>query len=208
MIVDLANSALLHLRLDIDFEADRDNVTEVAETIGFSHQHEGHYSETAMFRRAGQIYQVVAHLYADAEPNPAMSLHYQPRETGAMSKARRASLSKIGSFLNDLAVPCSVSCVAWGTVPRDRYKPIIDIPVMRFHMPQLPFDELRGIRLVKLGEGGEQHSVALDIHTEDQIHVYLNTKLTATSHSKLPSDALARLVELKNQAVVEVQPDA
>ena len=74
-------------------------------------------------------------------------------------------------------------------------------------MPHQFFDELRGIRVVKLRNGVESDSVALDIHEEGELHVYAQTSYVTTSSSDVPSDALVQLCELKNHAVTEIQPD-
>ena len=206
MIVDLQSRAFNHLRLDITLEADREKVKGLAEGLKLSEQPESHYSAAAMFRRSGQVYGVLARICVDAEAEsaPYMNLQYDLRETVPLSGGLRSRLQEIGSILGDLAAPCSVECFAWGAVPRDRYESIIEIPAMRFRTPRMPFDELRGVRLVKLEDGVEKSSVALDVHTKDDLLFYLSTKFTATSHPRLSSDALRRLVELKNQALVEV----
>ena len=78
---------------------------------------------------------------------------------------------------------------------------------MRFNMPSDYFDEVRGIRLAKLEDGAESHSVALDMHEEGELHIYAQTNYTTTLSSAIASDALTRLTELKGHAVAEVMPD-
>ena len=207
MIVDLASSGFEHLRLYISLEADYDEVRRSGDSAGLTAGHRSkddfHYLERAGFRKDGRHHRVEAHLSASAKDSSSMTLVYTLGEVPKL-RTRRANLKKIGLVLDDLAVSCSVVCSASGDFSPDRFKPIVGLPLLRFNMPHGFFDELRGVRLVKLTDGVESDSVALDIHEEGELHVDAQTDYATTLSSNVPSDALARLVKLRDHAVTEV----
>lgn len=210
MIVDLASSGFQHMSLHIDFEAGCENIRTLWESHGLASGHragdEFHYRELAGFRKDGQHYRVQIRLLANEDGSSGMGIAYQLGRVPRPS-ARRANLSKVGSILDALRVPCSVSSMAHGDFPADRFKPIISLPLIRFNMPHVYFDEIRGVRLAKIRDGVESDSVDMAISDEDELHVFAETSYNTISGSDLPVDSLARLTALRYQAVVEVRPD-
>lgn len=210
VIIDLASSGFHRLRLNILLEAEQNEVREAWEEVDLAAGHKFgdgfHYLDIAGFRKNSRDYRVHASLSTSTQDGSLMTIEYA-FGTVKRQKTRRANLNKVGLFLDTLAVSCSVDCVASGDFSTNRFKPIIDLPLIRFNMPYEFFDELRGVRLAKLKDGVESDSVALDMHEGEELHVTIQTSYSTTSSSYLPSDALARVIELKGHAVTETQSD-
>lgn len=210
MIIDLASNGFHRLRLNILLEADQNEVAEVWENVNLEAGHKFgdgfHYLDIAGFRKNSRDYRVHASLSTSTRDESLMTLDYASG-TVKRQKTRRANLNKVGLFLDTLAVSCSVDCVASGDFSTNRFKPIIDLPLIRFNMPYEFFDELRGVRLAKLKDGVESDGVTLDMHEGGELHVTTQTSYSTTSSSFLPSDALDRMIEIKGHAVTETQSD-
>ena len=210
VIIDLASSGFHRLRLNILLEAEQNEVREAWEEVDLAAGHKFgdgfHYLDLAGFRKNSRDYRVHASLSTSTQDGSLMTIEYA-FGTVKRQKTRRANLNKVGLFLDTLAVSCSVDCVASGDFSTNRFKPIIDLPLIRFNMPYEFFDELRGVRLAKLKDGAESDSVALDMHEGGELHVTAQTSYNTTSGSFLPSDALSRVVEIKGHAVTESQSD-
>ena len=208
MIVDLASSGFTSLILIITLEASPDEVRNLWESVGLPPGHrvrDGfHCLEMAGFRRRGRYYRMDARLTTSGNDNPSLTLTYASLEEIRRNKARRANLDKIGRLLHDLASPCAVVCLAHADVPLNLFKPLVGLPLLRFNMPHEYFDEVRGIRVVKLKDNVESDSVALDMHEEGKLHVYAQTTYTTTLGSDIASDALTRMARLRGCAVTEV----
>ena len=208
MIVNLSDSGFVHLRLTISLESGYEDIRQSWESVGLSEGHrfrdDFHYLELAGFRRGGKQYRVEARLSAVVDDNSRLTLAYGLGEV-QRQRTRRANLTKIGLFLDNLAVPCSVVCFAGGDFTTDQYTPILGLPLLRFNMPHEFFDELRGIRLAKIDDGTESDSVALDMHEEGELHVSVQTTYSTTTSSDIPSEALTKLTELMSHAVTEAQ---
>lgn len=210
MIIDLAGDRLYRLRLDIFLESDRNEVTDVWKNVNLGGGHEFgegfHYLDLAGFRKDNRNYRVHARLSTSTQGRAIMTLDYA-FGTVKKQRTRRANLDKVGLFLDTLAVSCSVDCVASGDFSTDLFKPIVDLPLIRFNMPYGFFDEIRGVRFAKLKDGVESDSVALDMHESGELHVTTQTNYSTKSSSFLPSDALARIVEIKGHVLTEIQSD-
>ena len=208
MIVSLASSGFRQLRLTVVFDADYNVVRKTWESAGFDtghpHGKDFHYRELAGYRRGGVYYRVEAMLFADAEESSSITLDYSFGKIRKL-RTRRTNLDKIGLFIDDLASPCSVICSAGGILSSDNFRPIVDLPLIRFNSPREYFDEVRGIRLVRLGEGAEDDSVTLDVFDDKELYVYAQTNFASRLSSILPSKALDRLTELKDNAVTAIQ---
>ena len=212
MIVDLTRSGFADLRLIVSFEASFDDVRRSWESAGLPV--DGHWFgddyhclEIAAYRKGGQNYRVDARVTISKKGNSSLIINYVFGEI-RRRKERRSNLNKIELFLDDLASVCSVVCLGHADVPTDRFKPIIDLPLLRFNMPHEYFDEIRGIRLVKLRADDERDSVALDIQVEGELHVYAQTTYTANLGSDIASKSLSRLVALKDRSIAEIQTDS
>ena len=210
VIIDLAGNGLYRLRLDISLEADRNLVAEVWENVNLGGGHEFgdgfHYLDLAGFRKGHRNYRVYARLSTSTQDGAIMTLDYV-FGTVKRQRTRRANLDKVGLFFDTLAVSCSVGCVASGDFSTGLFKPIVDLPLIRFNIPYGFFDEIRGVRFAKLKDGIESDSVALDMHEGGELHVTTQTSYSTKSSSLLPSDALDRIVEIKGHAVTETQSD-
>ncbi len=131
------------------------------------------------------------------------SLSYSYGE-GRITKEHRSNMDKLARVLDNLAAPCSVVCLATGDFSTDTLMPIVGLPLMRFHTSHSHFDEIRGIRLVRLEGDIESSSVVIDMYPENLLRVSTETTYNALTNSNMPADALRRLTNLKDHAVVEV----
>lgn len=210
MIVDLVGSGFQNMSLHIHMESGLEDIRALWESRGLASGHrsgdEFHYRELAGFRKDGQHYGVQVLLSANEDGSSWMSITYR-RGRVPRPRARRSNLSNLGSILDAMHVPCSVSSMAHGDFPSDRFKPIVSLPLMQFNEPHGYFDEIRGVRLAKIRDGVESDAVDIDISDEDELHVTTETSYSAISGSDLPGGSLARLTELRYQAVVEVRRD-
>lgn len=211
MIVDLTRSGFANLRLIVSFEASFDGVKRSWESAGLPG--DGHWFgddyhclETAAYRKGGQNYRVDARLTIGKDGNSSFVINYVIGDI-RRTMERRSNLTKMELFLDDLASVCSVVCLGHTDVPIDRFRPIIGLPLLEFNGPNAYFDEVRGIRLVKLKANDERDSVALDLQVEGELHVYLQTTYTSNLGSDLASKSLGRLVTLKDRSIVAIQPD-
>ena len=211
MIVNLDSSGFDHMMLHIHFEADLKDMKGLCESRGLTllhpHGDDLHYSVLGGFRKGGLDYRVRMQLIASGDDGSSALIEYR---TGKVERprARRANLNKVGAVLDDLSVACSVNCIATGEFPSDRFKPIISLPLLQFNTPFAYFDEIRGVRLVRTSEGVES-DVAIDVSEEDsELQVFAQTTYSATLGSHVPAESLARLTELRLQAVTEVLPDS
>ncbi len=84
---------------------------------------------------------------------------------------------------------------------------MFDLPLLRFNSSREFFDEIRGVRLVKMNGGLESDSVTLDMNEEGAFNLHAHTVYTDISSSDIPPAALLRLVELRDRAITEVQVD-
>ena len=213
MIVDLASSGFEHLTLNISFEASPDAVRQLWEAAGFKPDQpdsdEIHYVEAATFRKNNHPYQVLTLLFLNEGNSFRLAINYTSDEnqTSQTSRILRPNLRKMDKFLDSLAMPCSVACLSVGDIPSNRFKPIFGLPLLKFNMPHGFFDEIRGVRLVKLHGGVENESVALDLVEDDKLRVFAQTTYTTTLNSSVSRGALTRLASLKSHAVIEIQPD-
>ena len=207
MFVNLANSGFDHLHLSLSLETDYDEVRQAWETVDFSPPHssdaETHHLVLARFRRGRRSYQLFAVLARNDGDGARLSLSYSYGE-GRITKEHRSNMDKLARVLDDLAAPCSVACLATGDFSTDTLMPIVGLPLMRFHTSDSHFDEIRGIRLVRLEDDIESSSVVIDMYPENVLRVSTETSYTSLTSSDIPTDALRRLTSLKDHAVVEV----
>jgi hypothetical protein len=210
VIVALADSKFNNLNLTVAFSAEYDEVRKAWESSGLKTGHpddnEFHYLELAGFRKGGKYYSVRARLSVSVKDSSSLSLEYTLGRV-RNPKVRRANLDKIGLVLDSLKVPCTVDCFAVADLSLKSFKPIFALPFMRFNMPNEFFDEIRGIRLVKLREGVEEVSVALDMYEEGAVHVFARTRYGAPLSSNITSEALVRLERLRDSVVTAIQPN-
>ena len=201
------NTLSLHITLGIKWD---DVENEVGE-YGFNLREQKHYVQLAAFRKAGQDYRVLADIRLNVKREPVLNLTYYhlDAENSRTPNLLRTHLGNIRRFLDHWTeAPCTVMCYTSYVVATDRYRPIIALPVIRLTTPGLPFNEIRGVRLVKLEEGVEKDSVFLDMVEESSIHLLVQTAFDTSLSSRLPADALARLVALKDRSVIAIEPDS
>lgn len=207
MIVDLAGSGFSHLMLSIHLESGYDSVRQAWESVGLEKGEQSgtdmDYTEFAGFRKGGQNYSVYTNLSVGPEEGSLITLVYNSIES-PLQKGWRPNLGKIGRFLDNFAVPCLVVLSSDDFFSLEHFKPMFDLPFLRFNMPGAFFSEVRGIRLAKLRDGVESDVVTLDMLEEGAFYVHTETTYRTTLSSDIPSTALVRLVELRNHAVTEV----
>lgn len=211
MIVDLTRCGFANLRLIVSFEASFDGVKQSWESAGLPV--DGHWFgddyhslEIATYRKGGQNHRVDARLTIGKDGGSSLIINYVVGEI-RRTVERRRNLTKIEAFLDDLEAVCSVVCLGHTDVPIDRFKPIIGLPLLEFNMPNAHFDEIRGIRLVKLKANDEQDSVALDMQVKGELHVYAQTTYNSNLGSDLASKSLSRLIALKDRSISEIQTE-
>ena len=207
MIVDLARSGFNHLEVHISLETSQDVVRAAWESVELGQMRRvgDHLYASALsgFQRGGRKYRVNARLSTGASTS-SLTLNYFLAHSRD-SAYRRATLNGLGLLLDNLSVPCAVTCSSAGHFRLDRFKPLLELPLIRFGAACSFFDEIRGIRLAKVQDGTESDSVALDLYTENEIHVYTRASYTTTSSSDISPRALVRLTRLKNHALTEVE---
>ena len=210
MIVDLAGSGFSHLMLSIHLESDYDSVRQAWESVGLEKEEQNggdvDYTDFAGFRKGGQNYSVYTSLSVGPEEGSLITLVYNSIEIPPQ-KGWRPNLDKIGRLLDHFPVPCLVTLSADDFFSLEHFKPMFDLPLLRFNTPGAFFSEVRGIRLAKLRDGVESDVVTLDMLEEGAFYVHAQTTYRTTLSSDIPSTALVRLVELRNHAVTEVRVD-
>ena len=203
MIIDLAGSGFLRLQLVLSLEADYNEVGQAWEAEELPQPHrsdtETHYLVLARFRKGTRTHTLIAALDEDNEDGTQLTLSYGYGE-GRIPREYRSNVDKLGRMLDNLAAPCSVMCFANGEFSTDRLTPVVGLPLLRFGTPQLHFDEIRGIRLVKLEGDVERDSVFADLQPEGVLWLSVQTTYTTTASSVIPADALKRLTRLKAHA--------
>ena len=211
MIIDLAASGFEHLVLDIDIETSPDEINEAwaSKDLPAGHPIGGdvHYVALAGFRKRGSVYRMHVHVVASPTAKHNVSITYY-RGGPDLSPEQRSNLDMIGKFLQDLSMPCSVSCHAGGDFSSVGIKPMMALPLVRFSMPHSYFDEVRGIRLAKLVDGVDNESVGLDLVDDGQLRVFAQARYDAVLDSSTPAKALRQLVKLKNHAVILSEAEA
>ena len=197
--------------LHIDFETDLENMKELCESHGLAEWHRHgddlHFNVLGGFRRRDRDYRVRMQLIASGDDSSSALIEYSP---GKVKRPRtgRGNLKRVARVLDDLRVPCSVSGLAAGEFPSARFKPIIGLPLLQFNTPFAYFDEIRGVRFARVREGVES-DVSIDVSGDDnELQVLAQTSYSAITGSHLPAELLARLTELRQQAVTEVLPDS
>ncbi len=207
MIVDLARSGFNHLGVHISLETSPVVVRGAWESVELGQIHRVgdhlHALVSAGFQKGGRHYRVDARLWTSASTS-YLTLNYFLAHS-RVSANRRATLNRLGLLLDNLSGPCTVTCSSSGQFRLDRFKPLLELPLIRFGAGCSFFDEIRGIRLAKVQDGTESDSVALDLYTENEIHVYTQASYTTTSSSDISPKALVRLVQLKDHALTEVE---
>ena len=187
-------------------EIDAATARDVWQSVGFDLGHDtdegSHHLEIAAYRRLGTDYDVLGHLTVSGERDVRLTLDYSEGD-GEGRNILRSNLSKMGSVLNSLSVPCAVRCSATTTYDLENSRPLVALPFMRFATSQAYFDEIRGVRFVRLAENGDEvDNVALDTDGQGHLHVFMMTLFDDVSSDRIPNIALRRLVTLRTRAVI------
>ena len=205
MNADLASHSINRLSLQIQLDSEQANVQKAWVAAGFEVAHDtddgSHFLELAAYRRLGHEYHVLARLITGRDDNALMLLDYSEGE-GTRTRELRANLGRLGGILDSLSVPCVVRCSATTTYDLENVAPLLALPLMRFTSSEAFFDEIRGVRFVRLAEDGEEvDNVALDMDEHGHLHVYAMTLFEAEVSARIPSIALRRLVSIRSKAV-------
>ena len=204
--IDLAGHNIARLNLQLRLETDAATALNAWKSVGFESGHDSddgsHHLEIAAYRRFGTDYDVLSHLTVSGDRDVRLMLDYSEGD-GVGRNILRPNLSKIGAMLNDLASSCSVRCSATTTYDIETVRPLVGLPFMRFPSSQAFFDEIRGVRFVRLAENGDEvDNVALDIDGQGHLQIYTMTSFNDVSSDRISNIAMRRLVTLRARAVI------
>ena len=181
--------------------------TGVSLVTGERHEH---FWATGEYRRQGITYSVVTTLLTEPENTWQLDVDYDPIVESGEGRRRlpRALGEVIGSlenFLDDLAITGSIECRGYGHLPLDTYESIVRLPLLSMDIDDSPFDEIRGVHLVKRSKDKKriEHGVALDQFSEDDVHVHVTCSFDSAVDSALPRVALRRCLSVRDQFVRE-----
>jgi hypothetical protein len=204
VIVDLSTHGFRNLEVHIHFVARPEVLSNLCETYGLK----GHVSDERFSYKAvggfqaDENYRVRLRLTATSDPDHGkLTAEYVPTTADVPAKAERI-LHGVSSVLEALGVPYAGVAGCSGLFPRDRYEPIINIPLLQFR--GLPFDDVRGVRLTK----SDGTYVILDAPEDDSEAIHFIGQLPFSGESitpELPKQLLGELTKLRKEAVVEVQ---
>lgn len=130
---------------------------------------------------------------------------YEAKGGGRIGKKapRVPQLFKILSSIDDVL---EFNCRAhFQYLKRTKPKPIVELPLKLVHAPNMPFDRIQGVHLIKLDGNKTKYDVALDILTNGTLIVNISFNYKAQIQETFGDDILREAVEISRLFVSKEQ---
>lgn len=130
-----------------------------------------------------------------------VGLRYELGKGGRLRKDM-PRINKIFDILASIEEQINIDCqVIFTFERRQRIKPIIPLPMKLIESPDMPFDEIAGVHLVKRIEERERHDVVLGISTGGVLFENIFFEHRASIQERLVDDIVGQAVEISNRFV-------
>ncbi len=113
-------------------------------------------------------------------------------------------INKIFGMLTSIEEAIDINCqVSFRFEKRRKVKPIIPLPMKLIESPDMPFDEIDGIHLVKRTEERERHDVVLGISTEGVLFENIFFEHHARIQETLVDDIIKEALRISNRFILK-----
>jgi hypothetical protein len=128
---------------------------------------------------------------------------YQAKKGGRLSK-KLPRLSQLIDLLSHISQQLTFECTAsFSFGKRLRAKSIVYLPQKYFELPDMPFDRIQGMHLVKLDGSETKYDVFLEAPTQGVIMEYVIFKYSAKINSNLANNILVEAVKISDKFVIK-----
>ncbi len=161
---------------------------------------------TGGFKKNAVDYHVFASIVSHDDP-PEITLRYTPLTIESSRKsALRKGFTDIRTLLRGLSVPCFVIGSAACDISPG-WKAVVSLPLITLHSSNNAFDQIRGVRTVKIEEGKETETTIMDMNSDGSQWINLQVNFHTTLSPKTPSQALTLLSKLRSKMVLRADED-
>lgn len=127
---------------------------------------------------------------------------YQAKSGGRLSK-RLPRISRLIDLLTPISQQLTFECAASFLFTKKlRAKPIIHLPQKYLELPDMPFDRIQGMHLVKLDGSEIKYNVFLEAPTQGVIGENITFKYTSKIDNNLANNILDEAIKISDQFVI------
>lgn len=135
----------------------------------------------------------------------SIELNYEAKGSGRISK-KMPRIAQLFDMLSSIDDVLEFDCRAYFQyAKRTKAKPIVELPLKLVNVPNMPFDRIQGVHLIKLNGNKTEYDVALDILTNGILILNISFNYRANIQEKLCDDILKEAVEISNLFVSKEQ---
>jgi hypothetical protein len=128
---------------------------------------------------------------------------YEVRKGGKKAKSK-SSVSKLISLLSTLDLQLTFDCrAAFQFSKKQRVKSIVPLPQKPLDLPNVPFDRIQGMHLVKLDGTEIKYDVFLESQTRGSLAENILFKHSAKFNNNLANSILKRAVEISDKFILK-----
>jgi len=126
---------------------------------------------------------------------------YQARKGGRLSK-RLPRISQLIDLVSIINQPLTFECTAsFSFSKKSRAKSIVHLPQKYLELPDMPFDRIQGMHLVKLDGSETKYDVFLEVPTQGVIIENIIFKYSSKIHNDLASNILFEAVNISDKFI-------
>ena len=128
---------------------------------------------------------------------------YEAKSGGKLGK-KRARISQLIDLLSPISQQLTFECIASFLFSKKLHaKSIISLPQKSLELPDMPFDRIQGMHLVKLDGSETKYDVFLEVPTQGVIIENIAFKYSSKIDNNLANNILVEAVKISDKFVVK-----
>jgi len=135
----------------------------------------------------------------------SIELNYEAKGGGRIGK-KMPRIAQLLDILSSIDNVFEFDCRAYFQyAKRIKPKPVVELPMKLINVPNMPFDRIQGVHLIKLEGNKTKYDVALDTLTNGILIANISFNYRANIQETICDDILKKAVEISNLFVSKEQ---